>query len=76
MLLPTKHEILKNNELVIGAKIINLLSKKTSVNITDLFEETVKIDSISLNQFYDTLTFLWLADIVILEKFKVQLLKR
>ena len=76
MLLPTKHEILKNNELVIGAKIINLLSKKTSVNITDLFEETVKIASISLNQFYDTLTFLWLADIVILERYKVQLSKK
>lgn len=76
MLLPTKHEILKNNELVIGAKIINLLSKKTSINITDLFEETVKIASISLNQFYDTLTFLWLADIVILERYKVQLSKK
>jgi hypothetical protein len=63
MLIPTPYESLQKNTLIIGADIIRLLKQK-DYNIEALFNEVKKLKSTHLNQFYNTLVFLWLADII------------
>ncbi|MEN8217733.1 MAG: ABC-three component system middle component 6 [Pseudomonadota bacterium] len=63
MLIPTSYENLQKNTLIIGADIIRLLKQK-DYNIEALFNELKKLKSTHLNQFYNTLLFLWLADII------------
>ena len=63
MLIPTSYENLHKNNLIIGADIIGLLKQK-DYNIEVLFNEVKKLKSTHLNQFYNTLLFLWLADII------------
>jgi hypothetical protein len=63
MVIPTPYENLHKNNLIIGADIIRLLKKK-DYNIEALFNELKKLKSTHLNQFYNTLLFLWLADII------------
>jgi hypothetical protein len=63
MLIPTSYENLHKNNLIIGADIINLLKQK-DYNIEALFNEVKKLKSTHLNQFYNTLVFLWLANII------------
>jgi len=76
MFLPTKYEKLQKSTIVLGADIIKSLKKK-DYDIEDLYQEIKKIfeKDISLNQYYNTLTFLWLTDIVELSEFKIQLKK-
>jgi hypothetical protein len=63
MLIPTPYESLQKNTLIIGANIIRLLKQK-DYNIEALFNEVKKLKSTHLNQFYNTLVFLWLANII------------
>jgi Fe2+ or Zn2+ uptake regulation protein len=74
MFLPTKYENLQKSTIVLGADVIKSLKKK-DYNIEDLFQEIKQIPSkdISLNQYYNTLTFLWLTDIIDLKEFTIQL---
>lgn len=63
MLVPTKHEKLSDNLLVVGSEILNSLKKK-SYNVEDLFTKVRKDRTINVDQFYNVLTFLWLVDAV------------
>jgi len=76
MFIPTKHENLNKSTIVLGADIIKSLKKK-DYNVEDLFQELKKIfkKDISLNQYYNTLTFLWLTDVVELNEFNLKLRK-
>lgn len=67
MLIPTKHEMLKNNTLVIGANLITIL-KKNTYNIETLFQKIKKQNDISIDLFYNTLLFLWLSELIELEE--------
>jgi hypothetical protein len=67
MLIPTPYESLQKNTIIIGADIIGLLKQK-NYNIEALFNELKKLKSTHLNQFYNTLLFLWLADIIELDE--------
>ncbi len=67
MLIPTPYESLQKNTIIIGGDIIGLLKQK-NYNIEALFNELKKLKSTHLNQFYNTLLFLWLADIVELDE--------
>ena len=74
MFLPNKHENLHKSTIVLGADIIKSLKKK-DCNIEDLFQElkqSFKKD-ISLNKYYNTLTFLWLIEAVDLQEFIIKL---
>ncbi len=71
MFLPNKHENLHKSTIVLGADIINSLKKK-DCNIEELFQR-LKQKDVSLNQYYNTLTFLWLTEIVDLQEFTVKL---
>jgi hypothetical protein len=75
MLIPTKYENLNKNLLVLGSEIILRLKKKP-LNIEDLYQTLKKEINISLDQFYNCLTFLWLADILILENSRLYLKKK
>ena len=74
MFLPNKHENLHKSTIVLGADIIKSLKKK-DCNIEDLFQELKQIfkKDISLNQYYNILTFLWLIEVVDLQEFTIKL---
>lgn len=76
MFIPTKHENLHKSTIVLGADIIKSL-KKREYNVEDLFQELKKVfeKDISLNQYYNTLTFLWLTDVIELDDFNLKLRK-
>ena len=76
MFIPTKHENLHKSTIVLGADIIKSL-KKRDYNVEDLFQELKKVfeKDISLNQYYNTLTFLWLTDVIELDHFHIKLRK-
>ncbi|OIO13819.1 MAG: hypothetical protein COT22_02820 [Ignavibacteria bacterium CG08_land_8_20_14_0_20_37_9] len=76
MLIPNKYENINNNLLVIGSHLISLL-KKDTYNIEDLFivinkeREKKTLQLINLDQYFNTLTFLWLADLINLNEFQI-----
>lgn len=72
MLIPTKYENLNKNLLVAGADVISHLKKK-SYNIEELFQLLKKERGMNLNQYFNCLTFLWLADILALENADLKL---
>lgn len=74
MIIPTKHENLNNNTIVVGADVLSLL-KKRSYNIEDLFQEIKRIKAVSLENFYNTLLFLWLVELIELEEFYIKIKK-
>lgn len=73
MLIPSKHERLEKNLLVIGGDILNILKKRKNWNIEDLFQNLKEVKSINLNQYYNSITFLWLSDIIIVDEYDISL---
>jgi len=67
MLIPNKYEGLEFNLIVLGADILNLLKKKRLHNIEELFQKLKRDKAINLERFYNTLCFLWLAEMIYLE---------
>jgi len=74
MLIPSKHERLEKNLLVIGGDIISILKKKP-YNLENLFQELKKIKSININQYYNAITFLWLSEIIQIDEYNIALKK-
>lgn len=70
MLLPTKHERLSQNSLVLGADILEILTDRPC-DVHGLYEQMRSSKNISLDQFFDSIMFLWLAGIVEVKKFQV-----
>lgn len=75
MLIPSKYEDINYNILVIGAKVIKLL-KKNPHNIEDLFYKMQNNYELNLEQYFNTLTFLWLAEIIVLDLYQISLNKK
>lgn len=73
MLIPSKHERLEKNLLVIGADILSLLKKNKTYNIEKLFQNLKCIKSVNLDQYYNAITFLWLSDIVMIDEYSISL---
>ncbi len=76
MFIPTKHENLQKSVIVLGSEIIKVLQKK-DYNVENLFQELKHrlYTDLSLNQYYNTLTFLWVADIIELDEFFIKIKK-
>lgn len=74
MLIPTKHENLQQNILVVGADILSIL-KKRSFNIEVLFQKVKNSKHINLEQFYNTLVFLWLSELIELDEYFIKIKK-
>lgn len=75
MILPTKYETLWSNALVIGAHILGILKDK-NCNLENLYWEIRKKDKITIEQFYNTVTFLRLSDCVVINDFYIRLNKK
>lgn len=73
MLIPSKHERLEKNLLVIGGDILDILKKRKVWNIEELFQDLKKIKSVNLNQYYNSITFLWLSNIIQVDKYNISL---
>ena len=65
MILPTKYENVKENSLVIGSYIISFL-KKENLSFIDIHFSLLKQKELDLDytKLEDTLTFLFLSDII------------
>lgn len=76
MFIPNKHEHLHKCTMVVGANIIASLKKK-DYNIETLFQHIKQSfqKEISLNQYYNALTFLWLTQIIDIQNFTIKLKK-
>lgn len=64
MLAPLKDENLDKNMLVTGSYILRFLKGEMSVNLEELYQQVKKINQVGLEQFYNTITFLWMADLI------------
>lgn len=72
MLLPTKYENLNYNILVLGAHTIRYI-KQGKKNIEELFSVLKLNHNVDLDLFFDIITFLWLADIIIYKNYSITL---
>lgn len=76
MLLPNKYENINDNLLVIGSNLVSVLKHRPH-NIEDLFKavnkerEKKNLHQINLDQYFNALTFLWLAEIITLNEFQI-----
>jgi len=73
MLMPTKYEDLENNLMVLGVDVIKKLKNNKSHDIESLFQAIKTSKSINLERFYNTLCFLWLSEIIILDGISIRL---
>jgi hypothetical protein len=76
MLIPSKHEQLEKNILVIGGDLLTFFKKKEKWNIENLFQNLKQVKSINLDQFYNTVTFLWLSDVIRVDECNIILNKK
>lgn len=70
MLIPTKHQELKSNTLVLGADILFLI-KNDEINLDDLYKKLIIEKNIDLDSFFDGITFLWLIEAINFQENKV-----
>lgn len=70
MILPTKHQNLDLNPMVLGADILFMLRNK-DLTLEELFQVLKKQVNLDLDLYYDTLTYLWLIDSIDLDKNKI-----
>lgn len=76
MLIPNKYENINDNLLVIGSNLVSML-KQRPYNIEVLFKSVNKeredknLHQINLDQYFNALTFLWLAEIITLNEFQI-----
>ena len=74
MLLPTKYENLNYSILILGAHTIRYIKKGTN-NIEGLFQKLKEEHNVDLDLFFDIITFLWLADIIIYKNYSITINK-
>ena len=75
MLIPNKYENINKNILVLGFKVTKEL-KKQPYNIDRLYQKLKKEINISLDTFYDVITFLWLSEIIEKRNYQIFLRKK
>jgi len=73
MLFPSKHEQLEKNLLVISGDVLSILKKRRVWNIEELFQNLKKVKSVNLNQYYNSITFLWLSSIIQVDECNISL---
>ncbi|MFA5962081.1 MAG: ABC-three component system middle component 6 [Parcubacteria group bacterium] len=72
MVIPSKHENLQRNLLVVGADILSFLKKK-QYNVENLFQEIRQKKSIGIDQFYNILSFLYTAELIDFNDFSISI---
>jgi hypothetical protein len=76
MLIPTKHEKLENNILVVGAFIIEELLNGTQFIETILENYIKKKKDADIDTFYDSLLFLYCIDAIDVSNYTVRLINK
>ncbi|HCV15214.1 MAG TPA: hypothetical protein DF637_02610 [Rikenellaceae bacterium] len=72
MIIPTNYENLEKNLLVLGFHVLSNL-KKQSNNLEELFQKLNESNEINLDQYFNVLTFLWIADLIEMADYKIYL---
>lgn len=72
MLIPSKYEDINQSPFIIGYHIVNLL-KERPYNVEKLFQFLRDKYLLNLEQYYDSLTFLWLAEIISISETQINL---
>ncbi|WP_179348029.1 ABC-three component system middle component 6 [Winogradskyella pacifica] len=70
MIIPTKHQNISYNPLVLGADILFIL-RAGELTTEELYQNLKKNTNIDLDIFYDTLTYLWLIESVTIQSNKI-----
>ncbi len=65
MLIISRYEDLNRNTIVIWADVLLILKQK-QFNLENLYQE-IKHKGISLDEYYDIITFLWLTEAIVLD---------
>lgn len=73
MLIPTKHEKIQKNAIVLGANVISHLKKHGSENIEDLFQLMKENVGLSFDQYGNVITILWLGSIISVKEHRIYL---
>ena len=66
MLSPTKHEHLATNILVVGSDILKHIRVNKS-NIEDIYQYIRNKKDISIEKYFDVITYLWICDFIVLD---------
>ncbi len=74
MLIPSKYEDISTNLLIVGSYIITALNSK-NYNVEDLYQKLNKNHAVNLDQYFNALTFLWLAEIINVDSLTISLVK-
>ena len=72
MLLPTKHENLQRNILVLGADVVAQMKSGTD-NVEELFQYMKIHKDVSLEEIYDVVLFLWMCNVISVNQHRVTL---
>lgn len=72
MLIPSKYEDISTNLLIVGSYIINSLNSR-KYNVEDLYQKLNKTHAVNLDQYFNALTFLWLAEIINVDSLTITL---
>ena len=70
MIIPTKHENLEKNPMVLGADILFFL-RNSDLTIEELYQKLKTEKNVNLDVFYDTVTFLWIIESISFFKGKI-----
>ena len=74
MIVPTKYDELNSNPMVLGAFILELLSKQER-NVEDIFQKLKKKHEITLDRYLDTILFLWMGSLIEVHGYYIRLNK-
>jgi hypothetical protein len=67
VIIPTKHETLRTCTLVLGADILRTLTDG-NLPLEELFQKFGPKKKLTLDRLYDAVLFLWLADLVQMDR--------
>ncbi|MER3329221.1 MAG: hypothetical protein RIF34_06540 [Candidatus Kapaibacterium sp.] len=65
MIVPTKHQNLQDNVLVIGAEVLDFIKKEGPTSVEHIYQKIKKKHNVRIDTVLDTITFLWLIEAVL-----------
>ena len=73
MILPTKHEDLEKNVLVLGADILREIKKQGEVSVEDGFQFLKNLKSVGVEKYFDVILMLHMFDFIEIREEKLTL---
>ncbi|MEO9533218.1 MAG: ABC-three component system middle component 6 [Crocinitomicaceae bacterium] len=66
MIIPTKHEKLTNNVVVVGADVLHAI-RNEPLSLEKIYQELRKENSVKIEIVFDAILFLWLIEAINME---------